>query len=59
MGNLVEQLAGVLHGRSSRAKSTEINELDEYKDIILEVGFYGICLDLLEFFEGGAVGQET
>lgn len=58
LGNLIEQEVGVVHGGSGGLESAEIDELGEYKDVVLEMSFYGIGLDLLELFEGGAFGEE-
>lgn len=39
---------GIIHRGGGGTESAEINELGENRDVILEVGFNGKGLDLLE-----------
>lgn len=48
----------VVHRRRSRINSTRINELSNNIGIILEVGFDGKGLDLLEQLKRGAFGKK-
>ena len=54
--NLVEQLVGMVHKGSRRMESTATDEHGEDSDVILEVGFDGKGLDLLELSERSAMG---
>nr|POE91465.1 hypothetical protein CFP56_61205 [Quercus suber] len=56
--NLVEQLVGMALKGSSRMESTATDELGEDSDVILEVGFEGKGLYLLELSERIAMGLE-
>lgn len=58
LGNLIEQVLGVLHGGPTGIEGTETDELGEDSGVILEVGFDGKGLDLLELSERGAQGYE-
>ena len=57
-GNLVEQVVGVVHGGSCWAGGAEIDELGEDGDVILEMGFDGKGMDLLDFSQSRALGDE-
>ena len=56
--NLVEQLVGMVLKGSRRMESTATDDLGEDSDVILEVGFDGKGLDLLELPERSAMGLE-
>lgn len=58
LGNLVEQVACVVHGRATGIECTQTDELGEDSEVILEVGFDGKGLDLLELSERGELGYE-
>lgn len=49
---------GVVHRGGRGIERTEINELGENRNVILEVGFSGKGLDLLELWERRALGYE-
>lgn len=58
MGNLVEQLVGIVHGGASWVESAEVDELGVDRKVGLEMGFDGKGLDLLDFSERRALGYE-
>lgn len=59
LGNLVEQVLGVVHcGRGRGVERAEIDELGEDSNVVLEVGFYGGGMNLLELSERIAFGEE-
>lgn len=58
VGNLVEQLVGIVHGGGSWVGSAEIDELGEDRNVILEMGFDGKGLDLLQLSQRRDLGYE-
>lgn len=58
VGNLVEQVVGVVHRGTSWVESAEVDELGEDRNVILEMGFDGKGLDLLELSQRRALGYE-
>jgi len=49
---------GIVHGSGCWVASAEIYELCEDGAAVVEVGFDGVGLDLLEFSERGAFGYK-
>lgn len=58
LGNLVEHAVGMVHGSGCGVGSAEIYELCEDIGVVVEMGFDGEGLDLLELSERGAFGYE-
>lgn len=48
----------MVHGSFCGVRGAEIDELGEDSDVILEMGFDCVSLNLLELFERGAFGYE-
>jgi len=49
---------GIVHGSGCGVESAEIYELCEDGGAVVEVGFDGVGMDLLELSERGAFGYE-
>lgn len=58
VGNSIEQAVGIVHGRGLGMEGAGGDELVEHRRVVLEIGFDGEGVELLEFSQGGAFGEE-